>query len=296
MALHDIAASDAGSLVRVEGFLKHVRRLSTGSLTLTLTDLVGEVDVFIRSGIVADLDPGSLVPGAYLSVQGEVAVYRGDLEIDVISPEHVRLIVPAGMQDIPVETLVSVPESFRGMRVSTRGEISFIREARGNLTILATDPSDPKSEILILVEKGINGTIIYRDIIDVYGEFTYGYTIRAGWRVVVNGPGHDVSRNDLSSAPPPVTLGDLLSDPERYANTSVHLAGLLVLRAQDVSGTGFRLVDGEASISGFIFWYRWTRSDIIEGDIVRFTGVVGYHPARGEWRLTSDAPSDLTRV
>jgi len=150
--------------------------------------------------------------------------------------------------------------------------------------------------VLIIVDKQINETIIYRDVVDVYGEFAYGYEFREGWRIVVELPQHGISRFGVPNASTPVKLGDVLGEPQKYANTSVHIKGLLVMKAQDVLGTGFKLIDERMSISCFIYWYQWKRTDIAEHDIVRFNGTVQYYAPQGAWRVASDSSNDLVKI
>lgn len=296
VAISDLDPSDAGKLVRVEGYVKDIHRYSAGHVLLNLTDLKGYVDAYLPSSVVGGVDAKAYVPGAFVSVAGEVTVYNGGLEIMVKSPSDLQLLSPAGGREIPVKTIVSVPEVLEGMKLTTHGEILSIKESTGNLTIRATDPQNLSIEILIIVDKTINETIIYRDVIDVYGEFTYGYEFRTGWRIVVHLPGHGVSRNGVPNASTSVKLGDVLSNPQAYANKSVHVEGLLVMNSQTVRGSGFKLNDELMSITCFIYWYEWKRTDVVEHDLVRLTGTLQYYPPQGAWRLVTDAQSDLVKL
>ena len=296
MQVSDVDASDSGRLVRVEGYAKDVHRYADGHVLLTLTDLKVELGSFLPSNVVPGVDARAFVRGAYVSVAGEVKVFNGMVELTVKAGSDVRLITPAGGKDVPIATVLSVPERFEGMRVSVSGEIVSIKKSTGNLTILATDPQNVSNEIMIVVDKQINETIVYRDTIDVYGEFTYGYEVKEGWRIVVDLPEHGISRGALSNATAPVELGDVLSHPSTYANKSVHIKGLLVEKAQTVSGTGFKLLDEKMSLTCFIYWYEWKRTDVAEHDTVRFSGTVQYYVPQGVWRIASDAPDDLVRL
>jgi len=117
MEISSIKPSDAGKLVRVEGFTKDLKRYSGGSIAINLTDLKGCIDAFLSSSVAEGVDPGAFVPGAYISVAGKVTVYRDKLELMVQSSADIGIIARAGGKDIPVKTIVSVPEALEGMRL-----------------------------------------------------------------------------------------------------------------------------------------------------------------------------------
>jgi len=295
VSISEISPSHAGKVIRTRGYVKDVHRLSGGNILLNLTDMKKGIDVFIPAKVVSVMDVNASVPGAYLSVTGEVTIYNNKIEIMLEKPSDITVVSPPGGTDFPLKTIVTIPEQMEGMRLTTHGSVSFIKETTGNLTVKCIEPNNTSLEILIIVKKSINETIIYRDVVDVYGEFTFGYEFQSGWRIVVYKPEHGISKHPIPNASTPVTLGEVLIHPEKFSNMSIHLKGLLVVRAQTLLGSGFRLTDDSVSITCFIYWYPW-RSDIRENDMVRFTGILQYYPPSAAWRIVSESPEDIVRL
>ncbi|HEY4722216.1 MAG TPA: OB-fold nucleic acid binding domain-containing protein, partial [Anaerolineae bacterium] len=92
-ALNDLAESDAGRWVRISGTVEKVAPFSAGT-RVTLSDNGQRLTVLFWQDLWTTLSIATQIqPGAQLSVQGEVSVYRGQIEIAPEIDQDVALIV-----------------------------------------------------------------------------------------------------------------------------------------------------------------------------------------------------------
>jgi DNA/RNA endonuclease YhcR with UshA esterase domain len=97
--LGELTTGDLGQTVRVEGVLKSLRPFSAG-VKGVLDDSTGAVTLLLWQDVYDALpDPASLVSGAVLRVEGEVAEYRDELEV-----------VPRAAAGVSVLGLVELPQ------------------------------------------------------------------------------------------------------------------------------------------------------------------------------------------
>jgi DNA/RNA endonuclease YhcR with UshA esterase domain len=112
-AVGDLSESSAGKWVRVAGTIERVAPFSAG-VKLTLSDNTGQVTVLFWQNVWDALTAGpvlqsDILPGATMSVQGELSLYRGDLEIAPELPLDVRLLQPPSPPPTPPPPTVPPP-------------------------------------------------------------------------------------------------------------------------------------------------------------------------------------------
>jgi DNA/RNA endonuclease YhcR with UshA esterase domain len=100
--LGELSADDVGHTVGVEGVLKSLRTFSAG-VKGKLDDSTGSVTLLLWQEVYEGLaEAASLVPGAVLQVEGEVAEYKGELEVVPQAPADVAVV---GRIELPQEPL-----------------------------------------------------------------------------------------------------------------------------------------------------------------------------------------------
>lgn len=88
----DLAAGRVGGMARVEGEVAQVKPFSAG-VKLTVDDGTGRVVVLVWNDIYSGLaDREKIVEGAIVSAQGELSLYRGEMELVAESPADVALL------------------------------------------------------------------------------------------------------------------------------------------------------------------------------------------------------------
>jgi DNA/RNA endonuclease YhcR with UshA esterase domain len=108
-----LAAMAGGELAVVEGTILQTRPFSAG-VKLTLDDGSGRVTLLLWQEVYDLIDEREqLVPGATVRVLGEVAEYRGELEIVPVVAQDVAILAAAGVRraedSLEAEMLVSTP-------------------------------------------------------------------------------------------------------------------------------------------------------------------------------------------
>jgi DNA/RNA endonuclease YhcR with UshA esterase domain len=119
--LGGLVPGDLGQMVRVEGLLKSLRPFSAGVKGI-LDDGTGTVTLLLWQDVYDALpDPASLVPGAVLRVEGEVAEYRGELEV---VPRSAAGVSTVGLVALPQEEMaigqITVDDLGQMVRVDSR--------------------------------------------------------------------------------------------------------------------------------------------------------------------------------
>jgi DNA/RNA endonuclease YhcR with UshA esterase domain len=155
----------------VEGVLKSLRTFSAG-VKGTLDDGTGTVTLLLWQEVYDGLaDAASLVPGAVLQVEGEVAEYKGELEVVPRAPADVAVV---GVVELPLELLaigqVSIDDV--GQSVQMEGQIAEVTPfSRGTRYSL----DDGTGTILLL---------LWQNVYDGLDDPT---ALAAGTRVLVRG-------------------------------------------------------------------------------------------------------------
>ena len=128
MPLSGLSESLAGQWVRLEGTVETVAPFSAG-VKLTLSDNAKQATVLIWQDLWNSLTAAQPIePGVTLSVQGEVSVFRGQLEITPEIAQDVALLQPA----VPVaatsnlKPIGSITDQDLNTRVTTQGTIGNI--------------------------------------------------------------------------------------------------------------------------------------------------------------------------
>ncbi len=123
--LGELSVDDVGRTVGVEGVLKSLRTFSAGVKGI-LDDGTGTVTLLLWQEVYDGLaDAASLVPGAVLQVEGEVAEYKGELEVVPRAPADVAVV---GLVELPLAPLaigeVSIDDV--GQSVQMEGQITEV--------------------------------------------------------------------------------------------------------------------------------------------------------------------------
>ncbi len=145
--LHSITEADTGKWLRTQG---EIAMVSPGekNTKLTLTDQDQRLIVLIWPDVWAALPQADLQPGAQLNVQGEVSVFRGDLEIvpELMSDLEVA-VRPATLAVQPKTIGAIAPDDVKALIV-TQGTIEQAEDfSIGTRYTL----SDPSGSIVLLV-------------------------------------------------------------------------------------------------------------------------------------------------
>ncbi|MFQ6107733.1 MAG: hypothetical protein ACE5QF_09170 [Thermoplasmata archaeon] len=124
----EIGPEDAGSLIAVEGIVGKAWKNSRGDLNLILIDGQHYIRVYVPEE--KSSHERVLLPGAVVSVKGEVQLYAGELEIFVSSPSSIRILKESEGDTIPLSILAEMPEVFSGETVRIEGTVRNIRVLR----------------------------------------------------------------------------------------------------------------------------------------------------------------------
>jgi DNA/RNA endonuclease YhcR with UshA esterase domain len=122
-ALGELSEDDTGRTVAVQGILCSLQAFSAG-VKGTLDDDTGTATLLLWQDLYEGLSDGSrLVPGAILEVQGEVNLYRGELEI-----------VPQSPKNVTVVGLAELPSDRRAIEQVTSADVDQVIELVGRIT------------------------------------------------------------------------------------------------------------------------------------------------------------------
>ncbi|MCL7454381.1 MAG: OB-fold nucleic acid binding domain-containing protein, partial [Anaerolineae bacterium] len=169
--LGGITAADVGHTVAIEGVLKALRGFSAG-VRGVLDDGTGTLTILLWQEIYDNLeDRAGLVPGAILRLEGQVAEYKGELEI---VPRAAADVTVVGMGDwSPPQVAVDQVQS---------GDIGQIVEVAGRITAVV-----PFSRALRLTLADDTGTIAVLLWQNLYGQLDDAAALVVGTELVVRG-------------------------------------------------------------------------------------------------------------
>jgi DNA/RNA endonuclease YhcR with UshA esterase domain len=123
--LGELEAGDLGRTVQVEGVLRSLRSFSAG-VRGVLDDGTGMVTLLLWQEVYDGLpEPGALVPGAVLRVEGEVAEYKGEMEVIPRAGADLSVV---GLVELPVEELAigQITAADAGQTVQVSGQIAEV--------------------------------------------------------------------------------------------------------------------------------------------------------------------------
>jgi DNA/RNA endonuclease YhcR with UshA esterase domain len=123
--LGELTPGDAGQMVRVEGVLQSLRTFSAGVKGI-LDDSTGTVTLLLWQDVYDALpDPALLVPGAVLRIEGEVAEYRGELEV---VPWAAAGVSAVGLVELPQEevAIAQITVDDLGQTVQVDGQVAEV--------------------------------------------------------------------------------------------------------------------------------------------------------------------------
>ncbi len=122
----DLAAGDVGRWARVRGTVAGTQDLTAG-LKLALEDGTGQVTILLWDDLLASLPVQELDRGATLEVQGQVAEYRGELEIVPELVSDVLLLLPPAPREVPSRTVGELSAGDLGTVVRVEGVLLSLR-------------------------------------------------------------------------------------------------------------------------------------------------------------------------
>ena len=184
-----IDGTDAGQWREVSGQVMQVAPFASG-VKYTLDDGNGEMTLLLWQSVYDQLaDPGALAVGATLRVQGEVAEYRGELEI-----------VPELPADV---TLLATPEPSLGAAETAIGSLGALSADQLGQTIRAQgvvrDAASFSQGFKFTLDDG-SGQITLLTWLDVYDGIAERKGLRIGASVAVTGT-LDEYENELQIIP-----------------------------------------------------------------------------------------------
>jgi DNA/RNA endonuclease YhcR with UshA esterase domain len=141
-----LTTSDVGCWVHLRGSVAEARPFSNG-LKLALDDGTGQVTVLLWNDLLRSLPAEDLVKGASLEVQGQLAEYRGELEIvpelasDLLllrppTPPEVRARAIGRLSAVDVGEMVRVEGVLLSLRAFSAGRKGLLDDGTGTVTLL----------------------------------------------------------------------------------------------------------------------------------------------------------------
>ncbi len=188
------------------------------------------IHVYVEKGGVVD---GMVFNGALVEIWGTVTLYHGTWEIKVRNATTDKVVVKSipSYLDVPVETLMANPQAYNGSNVHSWGVISWTyHNSSSGLWLFGLFHNG--SEITVVGFNGSNiSNVISGYYADVYGEFT---SYNGEWEIKIRPDSYDhvVTRPQSYQD---VNITDVLSSPERYNNTLVHVPWAVVVSVYNSS-------------------------------------------------------------
>lgn len=193
VSIGGLGPGDVGSLVQVGGHVQDRWATSSGDTNIVLVDYSdgASIRVFVDDVVMNQVSGASrIVPGAEVSVTGEVQTYKGVLEIAVRSASGIELLKDASENIVHVELLSKNPTYFDGMTVKVQGRIYDVQAFRtSNSTMLTrfTLVSEESNYRVLAVVFGWDWSSDPRGIGDgmiVTFEGVWGYyDVEARWQI-----------------------------------------------------------------------------------------------------------------
>jgi DNA/RNA endonuclease YhcR with UshA esterase domain len=122
----ELAAGDEGRWARLKGTIAEARSFSAG-LKLALDDGSGRVTVLLWQDLLRSLPAADLAEGATLEVQGQVAEYRGELEIVPELASDLLLLLPPAPRKVIARTVGELSAGHVGQVVQVEGVLLSLR-------------------------------------------------------------------------------------------------------------------------------------------------------------------------
>ncbi len=125
LGIGEIGEQHTGSVVETEGTVTQAWEISGGAVSLTLCDFnnSASIGVFYTPDAGEPL-PEGIMPGATVSVRGEVRLYREAPEIYVTKAADIVLISPANSTEYCLNTVMESIRMFDGLNITTSGHIT----------------------------------------------------------------------------------------------------------------------------------------------------------------------------
>ena len=290
-----LRADDAGRMVTVEGEVARVDGFSSGA-KLALEDGTGEVTVLLWQDLIQELgDPAALATGARLRVTGELALYRGRLEVVPERPMDVEVLARAEgvVEEAPLVPIGELEDDRAGATVTVEGAVVDTASFAGGFRLTLEDGT---GQVVLLLPLAV-----YDGLADPAG-LNLGAWVRASGRVeahegelqVVPSSGDWVEVLTPGEATAPRREIGSLSPGDEGARVAVE--GAVVRVEPFSSGRRVWLEDGTGG-AVLLLWenvYRRVpeRERLIPGAWVEVQGVVQVY--RGKLEVVPALPYDVT--
>lgn len=276
----EIGPGDIGSHISVSGFVATVSVNSWGDLSIILTD--GEAYIHVYVPEEKSSKEERLLPGAFVSAEGEVQLYAGELEIFVTSPRGIRVLKESTSDLVPLKMLAEMPGVFAGEEVHVQGFVKNIQVIKSSKMLNLSDGDS-------WIEAEVQEDASFEGIVDVYGSL-----VRADseWRILVSEEGDILTHpSETPEGYEEISLDALLGsltelEDKRIAVKNVYARFLTVGTVFDLSAEGYE-------VPCMVFGWNWAADSVGvgEGSNTVFEAVWEYYSRKATWQLVSDYPS-----
>ncbi|MHA2433591.1 MAG: hypothetical protein ACXADO_10220 [Candidatus Thorarchaeota archaeon] len=278
--IREIGPEDVGSHISVSGIVAKVWTNSRGDLNLILTDGEAYIRVYIPEE--KSCKEEALLPGAFVSAEGEVQLYAGELEIFVTSTGSIRILKESTSDLVPLKILAEMPEVFAGEEVRVQGLVQNIQVIRSDRMLNLSDEG-------LWVEAEVQKDVSFEGSVDIYGSLI---RTNSEWKVLVSGEGDILAHpSETPKGYEETSLGILLGSPTEWEGKRIALKNMHA-RFQTL-GTVFDLSAEGYEVPCMIFGWDWTANPVGvgEGSNTVFEAVWEYYSRKATWQLVSDYPS-----
>ncbi len=190
LEIGEIGQQHAGTIVSSRGTVTQARSVAGGAVSLTLCDFdtSSSIGVFYSSDKDEPL-PNGIVPGAFVSVKGEVRLYQESPELYVTKAGDIALISMANGTEYGLDTVMESIQMFDGLNITTAGSIADLEAISSENGLAGTafslvGESDNRTYSLECFCYGRDLTILYDewDAVRVTGRISY-YTAGGCWQM-----------------------------------------------------------------------------------------------------------------
>jgi DNA/RNA endonuclease YhcR with UshA esterase domain len=260
----ELAQDDVGQMVSVEGTVSRVDPFSAG-VKCTLSDEVGTITLLLWQDFYDGLADASLLEeGATVRAQGEIAEYRGELELVPELLADVQVLSPAARQVIARE-LGDITATDVGRTVAVRGVLKALRSFSAGVKGILDDGT------------GTITLLLWQELYDSLAERAHlmpGLVLNAEGQVaeykgelelVPRAAGDVTVVGTADWSPPHVALGQIVADD---VGQVVQVTGRIVAVAPFSRGTRLTLSDGTGTITVLLWQNLYEQLEDAEALVV----------------------------
>jgi len=238
---------------------------------LILRDNGSELKVVLDQSVKPLKD---LMPGDLLEVTGQVEIYRGDIEVRIISDSGIRILKRANESTLPLSLVLKDPNRFSGMYLTTSGNLSYLNTYRDENRLLMRCPT---GDIWLHSDSSLEGVreSLRNKEITVCGEVEFN-GLQNRYEILINS----------STA---FTTGNITDVSEILAGnfsegTAVCIRGFADTEVYENTAYGM-IVESGRSLSVVAYGDTCSQMEQNDGKEVLVLGVLRYSTYSGSWRL-----------